>query len=541
MLKSLVFKIEIIIGTYMEQVNLFLVDDLHLEGRPVEMQQAFAKQLHEQITSCKSTGNIPVLICAGDIAEKDAGIDWASQFKCDVIYICGNHEFWNNDYYEVIDTIREKCKKPGYEHIHFLHNEEVILHGVRFLGATLWTELAQSWSWIKRNYVLKHFLSMADFRRITARKFYKNSSKVDEMFKFLIKNGVEHDQATNLIATESFNPFLQIQENAASVDFLENKIIEPFEGKTVVVSHHLPIPDFWMKTLNMNENILTAPYINNKAVYQEYLKQKIPAEKDILMMGFYVNNFYHFFEHNFAPDIWIHGHFHKEIDSFIGTTRMASNPVGYMRQSETMNIKKIVIGDEVKNYIDFAINSIENFNWNDKVNANLSAFKSVIKNFANPISEEELKANVFEPVLGVFKKQHDKNLKDIEMFVSGILYNLIKIINKEQTLSDQLYITSYISGFAKFASKYNTKFGIDSFIFNLNENSFLTDAKYKKVTNKLNFGHFVEWIKEIEKIEGQSAVFKKTLIDFFNHLKTETSLEKIYAEEISIGFSEDEQ
>lgn len=345
----------------MGKVILFLVDDLHLEGRPQEMQIDFAKDLQAQLTICKDAGNIPILICAGDISEKDAGMDWALQFQVETIYICGNHEFWNNDYYDVIDLLREKSKKPEYNKIHFLHNEEIILHGVRFLGSTMWTELGQSWAWAKRNYILKHFFSMADFRKITARRFYRDTAKVDEMFKVLIKNGVEPEQATTLIENEAFNPLIQMEENAASIDFLENKILEPFDGKTVVVTHHLPIPDFWMKTLEMNENILTAPYINNKSVYQEYLKQKISADKDILMMGFYVNRAYQFFEHNFAPDIWVHGHFHKSVDGFIGTTRIASSPVGYIRQGEKINVKQIVIGDEISNYIDNSIREIENY------------------------------------------------------------------------------------------------------------------------------------------------------------------------------------
>lgn len=504
----------------MGKVILFLVDDLHLEGRPLEMQQQFALQLSSQLNACKSEGNTPILICAGDISENDAGIEWASQFNVETIYICGNHEFWNNDYYEVIDTLKEKVKQPGYGHVHFLHNDEVILHGIRFLGATMWTELGDSWAWSKRNYILKHFFSMADFRKITARKFYQNSAKVDEMFKLLVKNGVDPEQATTLIANQSFNPLIQMEENAASVDFIENKIIEPFDGKTVVVTHHLPIPDFWMKKQNMHEHILTAPYINNKAVYQEYSKQKIPPEKDILMMGFYVNSSYQFFEHNFSPDIWIHGHFHKPVDGFIGTTRMVSCPVGYIRQSETLNLKKIEIGCEMKNYLEDAIREINDFNWQSKINKTLYAFKRVITDFSKPITDEDIDFESFLSVLNVFQDYHEKNLKDVEVFISKLLYNLIKINNKEISLSDQLYITSYISGFGKWASKSgNNKIGIDTLNLSLNERSFLTEAQYKKIKEKYELEHYLEWLKEIDKIDKQVFKFKESLIEFFTRLK----------------------
>lgn len=506
----------------MGKVILFLVDDLHLEGRPTEMQNNFAEQLGAQLTICKEAGNTPILICAGDISEKDAGIEWAAQFKVETVYVCGNHEFWNNDYYDVIDTLKAKVKQPEYSHVHFLHNDEVILHGIRFLGATLWTELGQGWAWAKRNYILKHFFSMADFRKITARKFYQNSAKVDEMFQMLIKNGVDSDQATNLIANESFNPLIQMEENALSVDFIENKIIEPFDGKTVVVTHHLPIPDFWMKKQNMHEHILTAPYINNKGVYQEYLKQKIPAEKDILMMGFYVNSFYQFFEHNFSPDIWIHGHFHKPVDGFIGTTRVISSPVGYMRQSEALNVKHIEMGNELNSYLDDAIREIEEFDWSGKINKTLYAFKRVINDFSKPIANEKIDFESFLSILTVFQEHHEKNLKDVEFFVSNLLYNFIKITNKEASLSDQLYITSYASGFGKWASKNgNNKVGIDTLNLSLNENSFLDEAQYKKIKikDKYESEHYSDWLKEIDKVDNQVFAFKEMLVEFFNHIK----------------------
>ena len=510
----------------MSKVILFLIDDLHLEYRPKEMQDAFAQELHSQLVISKNEGNIPILVCAGDISEKDAGIEWVSQFKVDTVYVCGNHEFWNNDFYEVIDIIREKVKQPGYEHIHFLNNDEVILHGVRFLGATLWTELGQSWAWSKRNYILKHFFSMADFRKITARKFYKDTNKVDEMFKMLIENGVDPEQATNLIATESFNPLIQIEENSLSIDFIKNKIQEPFLGKTVVVTHHLPVPDLFIKNLDMNEDIFTAPYINNKSVYKEYKKQKIPPEKDILMAGFYINNAHYLFCHDFSPDIWLHGHFHNPVDNFIGTTRIVSAPVGYLKQSDKIKIKQIVIGNEIRDYIDNSIREIEAYNWEEKINKTLKSFKQAISDFSKPIIDGQLNVNSFSPILTVFQEHHQRNLKDVEMFVSNILYNLIKMTNKKITIPNQLYITSFKSGFGKWASK-NEKVYIDMLNLTLNEKSFLSEEGYKKNNddNKNELEHFSDWIKEIDKIDSQVLKFKKILIDFFNYLKESNNLD----------------
>src|SRR5690606_30137888 len=67
------------------------------------------------------------------------GIIWARETWPDqpIVYVAGNHEFYNRTHATVLKTLRAAASDTG---VHFLDDEEVIIDGVRFLGATLWTD-----------------------------------------------------------------------------------------------------------------------------------------------------------------------------------------------------------------------------------------------------------------------------------------------------------------------------------------------------------------------------------------------------------------
>lgn len=510
---------------------LLVIDDVHLEGRPQEMRDAFSETLASQIQEVKRKNKNPILVAAGDISEQTNGIEWLKQFDCETVYVCGNHEFWSGDYYETLELIKKKSNEPGYEKIHFLHNQQTIINGLRFVGGTMWTDLAQNLSWIKKNYILKNFTGMADFKRITAKKFYGSQTNIDNLRKFLFSHGVDEDQVSHLIEHQLYNPLIQLEEHQKTISFIEDTMIDGFEGETIVVTHHLPLYNFWIEIQKMNEQILSAPYINNKNIYLEYQKQKITPDKDILMLGFYANNAQQFFEHDFSPKIWIHGHFHKEVDRYIGTTRIVSSPSGYLRQSETIKVKEISLNpkDEFESFIDNSVKIIEDYDWEGKINNHLDGFLDTIETYSDLMIKNNTNYEKFAPILTTFKKQHEKNLKEVESFVSTILWNLVKLIDKEVKLSDHLYITSYVSGFGKWALK-NNIIGIDLLKFTINENSFSQDPKYKKITPKPNekLFHYTQWVSETKKIIDQTFIFRDALIEFLEEKKLNPKIESKY-------------
>jgi len=104
----------------MMQINF--ISDLHLEFGPLEIEP--------------EAGD--VLVLAGDIDIKGR-VDWintiASKFN-HVIYVLGNHEFYNG----TMDSIYKKTREGLADNVHLLENESITIAGVTFHGATLWSD-----------------------------------------------------------------------------------------------------------------------------------------------------------------------------------------------------------------------------------------------------------------------------------------------------------------------------------------------------------------------------------------------------------------
>ena len=104
----------------MMQINF--ISDLHLEFGPMEIEP--------------EAGDI--LVLAGDIDIKGR-VDWintiASKFN-HVIYVLGNHEFYNG----AMDSIYKKTRERLADNVHLLENESVTIADVTFHGATLWSD-----------------------------------------------------------------------------------------------------------------------------------------------------------------------------------------------------------------------------------------------------------------------------------------------------------------------------------------------------------------------------------------------------------------
>jgi len=79
-----------------------------------------------------------IVVAAGDIGVFDQGLAWLKAIDKPVIYIAGNHEFYNSEYHNVLNMLKRECTGSN---IQFLEKNECIFQGVRFLGCTLWADL----------------------------------------------------------------------------------------------------------------------------------------------------------------------------------------------------------------------------------------------------------------------------------------------------------------------------------------------------------------------------------------------------------------
>lgn len=234
-------------------MKIHCVSDIHLEFGELEY----------------TPPDCDVVICAGDIQPGLNGLTWMAEtygslIGLPVIFVPGNHEFWDQKFIDHTEAMRAKAKDLR---IHFLQNDEVIIDGVRFLGCTLWTDL---------NLLGNQPLAMVS--ALSDTKDYRN---------------IDHTASVPL------QPMHTLNEHKASLEFLTESLNIPFDGKTVVVTHHAPseqscFPKFQHDATNYN-------YASNLDRFVEAM----------------------------APELWCHGHVHQNQDYMIGTTRIVCNPRGY--------------------------------------------------------------------------------------------------------------------------------------------------------------------------------------------------------------------
>ena len=80
-----------------------------------------------------------LVVLAGDIHEGVEGIRWAQRVMADrpVLYVMGNHEYYRFALEPLLATARELCKGSN---VTLLEDSAVVMGGIRFIGATLWTD-----------------------------------------------------------------------------------------------------------------------------------------------------------------------------------------------------------------------------------------------------------------------------------------------------------------------------------------------------------------------------------------------------------------
>jgi len=213
-----------------------------------------------------------VVVLAGDIHVGVQGLPWARRHFADshLIYVPGNHEYYGGEMESTLEQLRQVAAAEG---IALLDCDTVVIDGVRFLGATLWTDFALYGSdadAIARAQAVA-WLRMVDYRRINRRGA-----------------GRLEPEDTRCIH----------QRQAA---WLAEQLARPFAGATVVVTHHLP---------------------HARSVHPRYegdpLNPSFASDLSVLVR---------------APvQLWIHGHTHESINYQIDGTRVVCNPRGYLPQ-----------------------------------------------------------------------------------------------------------------------------------------------------------------------------------------------------------------
>jgi predicted phosphodiesterase len=217
-----------------------------------------------------------VVVLAGDIARPANSIEWARQFEQPVLYVPGNHEFYGSS---IAGTIGELRRLAQHSNIHVLSGDAAIVDGVRFLGATLWTDF----------------------------ELYPEPERRAEAVASALRYVRDFTRITGDDAGEPFTPQMSIALHRRDRAWLETQLAQPFDGATVVITHHAP------------SRRSTHPRFAGSPVNPAFV-----SDVEALMDGRHAA-------------LWLHGHTHDSFDYRINGTRVVCNPRGYAKNGINEN------------------------------------------------------------------------------------------------------------------------------------------------------------------------------------------------------------
>ena len=231
--------------------------------------------LHVDVAPIKPIPIMPsvdLVIVAGDTCEGVLhAFDYLRQIvaaQIPIVMVFGNHEYYRRFIPHELALARSHATEFN---IHLLENDAIVFRGVRFVGATLWTDY-RIFGESKQAAVMNACATgMNDHRRIGWQK----------------------------------QPWLRFRPQEAmllhhqSKTYLAEVLATPFRGPTAVISHHACHP---------------------RSIHPEFMSDSLT--------GAFASDLSTLIEAH-QPTLWVHGHVHQSFDYRVGETRILCNPHGY--------------------------------------------------------------------------------------------------------------------------------------------------------------------------------------------------------------------
>lgn len=267
-------------------MRIQIVSDLHLEFSDVFIKNEnnadvlilggdimIAEDLHDHAEPASASDQIEIIKGKGT-SKRQLNAQRFRHFlkRCSfqfphVIYIAGNHEFYNGKFYAGIDYLRSECSK--FSNVYFLENDTKVIDDIVFMGATLWTDM-----------------NKGDPLTLHAIRDMMNDFKV-----------IRNDR----LGYTSLKPIHAAERHRETKQYFKSVLEQNKDKKCVVVGHHTP---------------------SFLSVHEQYQNEHI-------MNGGYTSDLSEFILDHPQIVLWTHGHTHHCFDYVIGSTRIVCNPRGY--------------------------------------------------------------------------------------------------------------------------------------------------------------------------------------------------------------------
>jgi len=198
-----------------------------------------------------------------------------------ILMVLGNHEYYQRFFADELALARARARSFN---VHLLEDDTVILNGVRFVGATLWTDYRIFGDARTRAAMAACAAGMNDHRRIGWQK----------------------------------QPWLRFRPQEAALvhqrsrTYIDAVLATKFDGPTAVVSHHAV---HWDSVLPKYRNDqVTAAFVSD-------MTASIDA---------------------YRPQLWVHGHVHNSCDYRVGGCRIVCNPHAYGNENPAFDSSLVV-------------------------------------------------------------------------------------------------------------------------------------------------------------------------------------------------------
>ena len=246
-----------------------------------------------------------VVVLAGDIRNGTGGFNWARKHfpYSEIICVLGNHEFYGFGLDTAPIFLRQEASRVG---VTLLNCSECVLDGVRFLGATMWS----------------------DFRLFADRAKGMDAREREAIFErtcFEVERSISDFSCITAPSTEKLRAVDLIVLHKQQRAWLAAVLARPFDGKTVVVTHHAPCARSMMGVVGFSDWVCGDPRAGmgaRSAAYASHLTDL-----------FGPNN----------VDLWIHGHVHASHDYVESGTRVVCNSRGEGRPPWPAEVSDVLL------------------------------------------------------------------------------------------------------------------------------------------------------------------------------------------------------